>query len=81
MWPVVAVVMIGSLMAVIYVWKVVEVAYFGEVDPDADIKEAPLGLLIPTWGLALASVYFGIDAGATARVATRAAEMLLGVGS
>jgi len=80
MWPVAAVVMFGSLLAVIYVWKVVEVAYFHEADPDHDIREAPLGLLIPTWVLVIASFYFGIDATTTADIATRAAEVLLGVG-
>ena len=80
MWPVAAVVMFGSLLAVIYVWKVVEVAYFQEADPDDDIREAPLGLLIPTWALVIASFYFGIDATTTADIATRAAEVLLGVG-
>jgi multicomponent Na+:H+ antiporter subunit D len=79
LWPVAVVVLIGSLMAVVYIWKVVEVAYFGTVDPDSEIREAPLSLLIPTWALVLASFYFGIDASVTTDVATRAAESLLGV--
>jgi multicomponent Na+:H+ antiporter subunit D len=81
LWPVAAVVLVGSLLAFIYVWKVVEVAYFGDADPDADIREAPLGLLLPTWALVIANFYFGINAGLTTRVATGAAETLLGVGS
>ena len=72
-----AVVMIGSLMALVYVWKVVEVAYFGELDPDHEIREAPLSLLVPTWVLVIASFWFGIDATGTAEVATAAAESLL----
>jgi multicomponent Na+:H+ antiporter subunit D len=78
MWPVAAVVLLGSLLAVVYVWKVVEVAYFSEVGPGAGIREAPLGLLIPTWVLVLANLYFGTDASLTAGVATRAAEVLIG---
>ena len=81
LWPVAAVVLLGSLLALMYVWKVVEVAYFQQSDPAEDIREAPLGLLVPTWALVLANLYFGIDAGATAGVATRAAEVLLGLGS
>lgn len=80
LWPVAVVVMIGSLLALIYIWKVVEVAYFGEADGDAEIREAPLGMLVPTWVLVVANFYFGIDASLTAGVATRAAEALLGVG-
>lgn len=79
MWPIVVVVLVGSLMAVIYIWKVVEAAYF-TAPAEGDVRsEAPLGLLIPTWLLVAANFYFGIDAGLTTRVATRAAELLLGV--
>jgi multicomponent Na+:H+ antiporter subunit D len=77
-WIVAAVVLVGSLMAVVYIWKVVEVAYFRAPDPDEDIREAPLSMLVPTWILVGASFYFGIDANLTADVARRAAETLLG---
>jgi len=81
LWPVAVVVLIGSLLALMYVWKVVEVAYFRTRDPDdAAVQEAPLSLLVPTWVLVLANFYFGIDASLTAGVATRAAQALLGVG-
>lgn len=80
LWPVAVVVLIGSLLAVIYIWKVVEVAYFQEAPEDSDIREAPLALLIPTWTLVLANFWFGIDAKLTAGVAIRAAQALLGVG-
>ena len=58
-----------------------EVAYFRDVDPNAEIVEAPLMMLVPTWVLVAANVYFGIAAGSTTNVARRAAELLLGVGS
>ncbi len=79
LWPVAVVVLIGSLLALMYVWKVVEVAYFRQSDPNAGIREAPLTLLVPTWVLVAANFYFGIDASVTAGIATRAAEVLLGV--
>jgi multicomponent Na+:H+ antiporter subunit D len=79
MWPVAVLVLVGSLLAVIYVWKVVEVAYFRQPIGDGSIREAPLSLLIPTWILVLANIWFGIDAKLTAGVAIRAAQTLLGV--
>ena len=79
MWPVAGVVLLGSLLALMYVWKVVEVAYFREADPELGISEAPLSLLAPTWVLVLGNLYFGINASDSVGVATRAAEMLLGV--
>ena len=46
-----ALVLIGSLLAVIYVWRVVEVAYFREPVAGAagPVNEAPLVMLIPTY--------------------------------
>lgn len=79
MWPVAVVVMVGSLMALVYIWKVIEVAYFQKAPTAHDLREAPLSLLVPTWTLVVASFYFGIDASGTAGIAIRAAEALLGV--
>jgi len=81
MWGIAAVVLVGSLLALVYVWKVVEVAYFQPPPDGPGVREAPLSLLIPTWVLVAANLWFGIDAKATAGVAMRAAQMLLGVGS
>jgi multicomponent Na+:H+ antiporter subunit D len=78
MWPVAGVVLLGSLLALMYVWKVVEVAYFHEADPELGISEAPLSLLVPTWVLVLSNLYFGINARDSVGIATRAAEVLLG---
>jgi multicomponent Na+:H+ antiporter subunit D len=82
-WPVAALVLITSLMAVVYVWRVVEAAYFHQPAPASaarQVREAPLSLLLPTWVLVVANIFFGIDAGLTTGVARRAAELLLGVG-
>jgi multicomponent Na+:H+ antiporter subunit D len=71
-------------LAVIYIWRVVEVAYFRPVaaEPGAEsaskIAEAPLSMLLPMWVLAGACLYFGIDATRTLEVAAAAAAMLLG---
>jgi len=80
LWIVAALVLVGSLMAVVYIWRVVEAAYFHEFVGEFEVKEAPLSLLIPTWVLVLANIYFGLDATLTAGIATQAAELLLGVG-
>lgn len=78
-WPVAILIMLSSLLAVIYVWRVVEVMYFRE--PPAgheEAKEAPMGMLIPTYVLLGATFYFGIDATFTSDVALSAAQSLLG---
>ena len=80
MWIVAFFVLVGSLLALIYVWKVVEAAYFRDYIGDLNVREAPLSLLLPMWVLVLANVYFGIDASLTAGVAGEAARALLGGG-
>lgn len=78
MWPVAAAALISSLLAVAYVWRVVEAMYFGEPsEAVAQAREAPLSLLIPTWLLLGASLVFGVWTEATAGVARAAAEHLL----
>jgi multicomponent Na+:H+ antiporter subunit D len=43
-------ILITSLIAVIYVWRVVEQAYFQPIpNGAATVSEAPLSLLVPTW--------------------------------
>ena len=46
----------------------------------AGAVEAPFALLLPTWLLILANIYFGIDTDLTVGVAQRAAEVLMGGG-
>lgn len=79
-WLIVAVVLIGSLLAVIYVWKLIEVLYFKaaqESTQSISIKEAPVMLLIPTWILVLANVYFGLNTELTVGTAEQAIKLLL----
>jgi len=78
-WPVAALIVVSSLMAVIYVWRVVEVIYMKPAGQAAEnATEAPMSLLIPTWVLIGAAVYFGIDATTTVDVVVAAAVALLG---
>jgi len=78
-WPAVAAILISSLLAIIYVWRVVEAAYFQTRDKNAPaLSEAPWPMLAPMWILIGLSYYFGIHATLTMDVATGAAEVLLG---
>ena len=84
LWPVAGLVLLSSLLAVIYVWRVVEVAYFEPppaVEGEGAIREAPLALLVPLYVLVIAIIYFGLSTGLTAGIARIAAESLLGSAS
>ncbi len=73
----VAVIVVSSLMAVVYVWRVVESACFGTATDGQAIAEAPLALLIPTWIAVLLNLYFGLFPDIPLHLSTTAAETLL----
>ena len=74
----VAVIVVSSLMAVVYIWRVVEAAYFGAPQTDAaPLREAPPALLTVTWIAALANVYFGLVPSLPITLSSAAAEILL----
>lgn len=79
-WPVAVLILLGSILAVIYVWRIVEVAYFKEpLVNNVSVKEAPLSFLIPIWTLIIANIYFGIDTRFSVQVANAAALSLFEV--
>ena len=78
-WPVAALILLGSLLAVVYVWRIVEAAYFKPpLAANETIKEAPLSFLIPIWILVIANIYFGIDTRLSIEVAQTASLGLFG---
>lgn len=79
-WWVAILILLSSLLAVVYVWKVVERMYFQPAAEGSGRSEAPLGLLVPTWVLAVGSIWFGIDTRLSAGAALEAAKTLLGAG-
>ncbi len=78
LWWIAVVVLVGSLLAVVYVWKVVEVAYLRPAPDGPAVREAPLAMLVPTWALVLTNLWFGVHATFTVGVASRAARFLVG---
>jgi multicomponent Na+:H+ antiporter subunit D len=81
MWPIAVLIVLSSLLAIIYVWRIVEAAYLKPAPQDAaPITEAPLSMLLSLWVLALASIYFGVDTTNTINISLDAADMLLNGG-
>jgi len=79
-WPIAVLILLSSLLALVYIWRVVEVAYFRPAPDDApEIREAPLSVLGPAWVLVGATLFFGIFTSFSVGVASSAARMLLGI--
>lgn len=70
-------ILLSSLLAVVYIWRVVEEIYFHPAPEGRRVAEAPLSLLLPVWVLIGGTVIFGIFGSATAEVAQQAAQLLL----
>jgi multicomponent Na+:H+ antiporter subunit D len=79
-WPVLVAMLASSLLAVVYLGRVVEVAWFREPPAGVEPASPPASMVAATWFLVLLSVYFGIDARLPAGLADAAAAALLGVG-
>jgi len=78
-WPLTIIILISSLIAVIYIWRIVESAYFHpRPEGSKAVQEAPLGLLIPVWVLIGSNVYFGVQSKLSIELATIAATSLMG---
>ncbi len=74
----IAVLVISSLMAVVYIWRIVESIYFAEPNTDLSaVREAPLTMLVATWLAVLANIYFGLVPDVPVTLASSAAETLL----
>ena len=78
-WLVAFLILVGSLLAVIYIFRVIEAAYLKRPDdPETikHIKEVPLMMLVPMMVLALANIYFGLDTSLSVAAAESAAQWL-----
>jgi multicomponent Na+:H+ antiporter subunit D len=77
-WPLVFLIVASSLIAVVYIGRVVEVAYFRPMSAAVEeLKDPPLSMMLPILILAAATIYFGFDTELSAGIASRAAEALV----
>lgn len=78
MWWLAAAIVASSLIAVIYVWRFVEIAYFRDPPDDAPKPgEPPLSMMVPALFMIGACLWFGLDSGWSMDLALRAAEALM----
>ena len=71
-------ILVSSLLAVIYIWRVIEAAYFsGPADSEQAVQEAPLQILIVAVTAAAANIYFGLNASLPLTLAEQSASALL----
>lgn len=77
-WWLIGVILVSSLLAVVYIWRVVEVMYLTKpTTKNSRVKEAPTGVLITLWVLVGVSIVFGVWTDWTAGVAAEAARLVM----
>ncbi|MEZ5540879.1 MAG: monovalent cation/H+ antiporter subunit D family protein [Pseudomonadota bacterium] len=80
-WLIALMILAGSLLAVVYVWRLVDAMYFRTPAENAiSVREAPLSMLVPLWLLVLANIWFGLDTRLTLGTTTTAVQLLTGTG-
>ena len=78
LWWLVVLIVASSMLAVVYVWRLVEALYFKEPAAGREnVREAPLSMLLPTLLLAAANIYFGLDTRLTVELTGNAAVLLM----
>ena len=76
LWWIVAVIVVSSVLAIFYVGRVIEVAYFQEQKAKVVRPPAP-EMVVMTWVLALAVLYFGLETELNADLAGAVARELM----
>ena len=76
-WPLAMLIVASSLLAVMYVWRLIETLYLSPPNGERTIQEAPLSMLLPLLIMALACIYFGFETDITLGAAKTAAQALL----
>ncbi|VAW74351.1 Na(+) H(+) antiporter subunit D [hydrothermal vent metagenome] len=81
LWLVAGLVILSSLLAIIYIWKFIEAAYFSP--PDETItnnndRSLPVSMSLAVWLLVILNIYFGLDTRLNVELPALAASTLLG---
>ena len=78
-WIIAICILFSSILSIIYLWRVIEAAYFKVQQPLTPLTstEAPISMLAPTWILLIFCVYFGLDGTKTMDVALSIANILV----
>ena len=81
MWPIAVVIVVSSLLAAVYMWRVLNAAFFTPARPDtvqAHAHEAHWTMVAPVVVLAFANVWFGVESSFSVGFAELASAALLG---
>ena len=67
-------ILFGSVLAIVYVLRLVEPMVYAQPGEGPQVSRAPLSLILPSWVLIAGSIYCGVDGGAIRRLVEGAVE-------
>lgn len=76
-WIFAFLIVLSSILAVAYVWRMIEALYLASPAEGAMSQEVPFLMLLPLWALALSTLYFGLVTDITLGAAKAAASGLM----
>ena len=74
-WWIAGLVVLASALSVVYLWRIVEAMWMRPMPASGRVREDPM-IYGPLWLVALANVWFGLDAGQVVVLSTRAAAAI-----
>ncbi len=78
-WMLAILIVLSSLLAVIYIWRVVEAAYLMPPTRDlSQVREVPWAMQAVLWVMIAANIWFGLETTYSVDIAHAAAEHLIG---
>ncbi len=82
LWIIAGLIIFSSLLAIIYVWKFVEAAYFSPTDNqntnEGSSRSLPASMVVTVWLLVALNIYFGLETSLNVDLPAMAAATLLG---
>jgi len=79
LWPLALLILVASVLTLIYVGRVIEVAYFRPVPEGRTRQKVPYIMMAALWIFALSNIYFGLDTDISLGVSSLAVNQLIGV--
>ncbi|CAA6820382.1 MAG: Cation:proton antiporter [uncultured Sulfurovum sp.] len=79
LWPLALLILVASILTLVYVGRVIEVAYFKPVPEGRTRQKAPLTMIVALWIFALCNIYFGFETDISLGLSSLAVNQLIGV--
>lgn len=79
LWPLALLILLASVLTLIYIGKVIEVAYFRPVTEGRIRQKVPQTMIVALWIFALSNIYFGLNSDISFGISSLAVNQLIGV--